>query len=346
MILDMPGAHCVNQEIESRCRHCRAGSYALCENGSLGQGSRGVGGGWGDGFTAYETEVYRVPDALGDEAAVMIEPLAVSVRTALRRLPQGEERALVVGSGTIGLGVVQAVRALSPGCHITAMARYPQHSHCQGQAERCHQGGAGLSLRSGGTVMESAVYFRSALLLVVATFVVFRLFVRRDYQRKGRLSPFSGFLELLIWGLYMGFPYIYNPPEWAWFWSSDAPVGMPLRIAGVACILTGLALAFITMFWFGLRRAFRLEVSGLIQSGPYRVSRNPQIVGGSLLVVGSVLLWPSWYALGWALLYGVVAHTMVLTEEEHLRDVYGDAYVVYCERVPRYLGFSRGLWNG
>jgi protein-S-isoprenylcysteine O-methyltransferase Ste14 len=50
------------------------------------------------------------------------------------------------------------------------------------------------------------------------------------------------------------------------------------------------------------------------------------------------VLWPSWYGVGWAILYAVVAHTMVLTEEEHLRDVYGEKFVRYCERVPRYIG--------
>jgi protein-S-isoprenylcysteine O-methyltransferase Ste14 len=95
------------------------------------------------------------------------------------------------------------------------------------------------------------------------------------------------------------------------------------------------------MFWFGLRRAFGLEVNALKQTGPYRVTRNPQIVGGSLLVIGSAVLWPSWYALGWAVLYAVVAHMMVFTEEEHLRAVFGQEYELYCERVPRYLGFPR-----
>ena len=33
---------------------------------------------------------------------------------------------MVVGSGIIGLAVIQAVRALSPACRISAMARYPQ----------------------------------------------------------------------------------------------------------------------------------------------------------------------------------------------------------------------------
>jgi protein-S-isoprenylcysteine O-methyltransferase Ste14 len=189
--------------------------------------------------------------------------------------------------------------------------------------------------------MRVVVTIISAFLLVIAASVVFRIFVRRDYQRKGRLTLLSGFLELLIWALYVSFPYIYNPPEWASFWSRDVPVDTPLRVIGVICILLGLASAFGTMFWFGLRRAFGLEVNALKQTGPYRVTRNPQIVGGSLLVIGSAVLWPSWYALGWVVLYAVMAHMMVFTEEEHLRAVFGQEYERYCERVPRYLGFPR-----
>lgn len=87
-----------------------------------------MGGGWGDSFTVHETGVYRVPDGLDDETALMIEPLSVGVRTALRCLPQPDQRVLVVGSGMIGLAVVDALSALSPACHITALARYPHQA--------------------------------------------------------------------------------------------------------------------------------------------------------------------------------------------------------------------------
>ena len=186
--------------------------------------------------------------------------------------------------------------------------------------------------------MNPVLYTVSVLLFVIATYAVFRLFVRRDYQTKGRLTPLSSLLQLAILGLYFSFPYLYNPVEWAWFWSAAAPVGEPLRIAGVLCIVLGLALAFGTMFWFDLRRSMGMHVDQLIRSGPYRFTRNPQLVGGALLVIGSVVLWPSWYALGWAALYGFLAHVMVITEEEHLRDVYGQEYADYCAEVPRYLG--------
>lgn len=189
--------------------------------------------------------------------------------------------------------------------------------------------------------MRVMVYFISVFLLIVIALAIFRIFVRRDYQRKGQLTPVSGFLELLIWGLYMSFPYIYNPVEWVCFWSRNVPVSAPVRVAGLICIAVGLASAFGTMIWFGLRRAFGLQVNELTQRGPYRLTRNPQLVGGSLLVIGTVVLWPSWYALGWAALYSVVGHLMVVTEEEHLREVYGEEYERYCEQVPRYLGLRQ-----
>jgi len=128
VILDSPETNCLNQEIQPLCRHCREGNHALCENSSPGGGLRGMGGGWGDSFTVHETGVYRVPDELDDETALMIEPLSVGVRTALRCLPQPDQRVLVVGCGIIGLAVIGALRALSPACHITVLARYPHQA--------------------------------------------------------------------------------------------------------------------------------------------------------------------------------------------------------------------------
>lgn len=116
---------CLSQEITPLCRHCRQGNYQLCENASAAHGRFGVGGGWGDSFTAHTSEVYRVPAEIDDETAMLIEPLSVGVRAVLRRLPAADEHALVIGSGIVGLNVVQALRALAPACRITAVARYP-----------------------------------------------------------------------------------------------------------------------------------------------------------------------------------------------------------------------------
>ena len=103
-----------------------------------------------------------------------------------------------------------------------------------------------------------------------------------------------------------------------------------------------MVVAFGTMFVFGMGRAFGWRVDMLKQSGPYRLTRNPQVVAFLVAMIGYLVLWPSWYGLSSVAIIVVVCHTMVLTEEEHLRDSYGDDYVRYCERVPRYLGPARG----
>ena len=132
VILCHPESNCLNQEIKPLCRHCREGNPTLCENASMGRNFEGLGGGWSDGFTAHQTMVYKVPDALDDETALLIEPLAVGVHAALRCLPEPGGRALVIGSGMIGLAVIAALRALSPECHISAMARYPRQVEMAG----------------------------------------------------------------------------------------------------------------------------------------------------------------------------------------------------------------------
>ena len=152
------GATCLSQEIDPPCRHCQEGNYQLCENASAGLGPRGEGGGWGDGYTAHETEVYPVPDDLTDEEAMMIEPLAVGLRAVLRRAPAPGEKVLVLGAGIIGLTVVQAVRALVPEAHISVIARYPH------QAEMARRLGADHIIGRGQDPYQAAVQLTGAKL--------------------------------------------------------------------------------------------------------------------------------------------------------------------------------------
>ncbi len=193
-------------------------------------------------------------------------------------------------------------------------------------------------------MLSITVYLISACGLIGLALVVFRIFVRRDYLQKGRLTLFSNFLQLLVWGLYLNFPYLYNPSYWPYFWLKDAHVSPILRVTGSVLIVIGLVIVLVVMARFGFLRAFGFEVNVLKQSGFYRLTRNPQIVGGSPIAFGYALRWPSWYALGWVILCAVIAHIMILTEEEHLRSIHGEEYILYCTRVPRYFRFpgSRG----
>ena len=118
---------CLSEEIEPPCRFCAAGQAYLCENMAECH-SAPIGGGWGEGFLAHEALLYRVPDSLTEEQAVLLEPTAVGVHAALRRPPAPRERVLVLGCGIIGLLTLQAVRAIAPEADITAIARYPHQA--------------------------------------------------------------------------------------------------------------------------------------------------------------------------------------------------------------------------
>lgn len=181
--------------------------------------------------------------------------------------------------------------------------------------------------------MVLLTYLVSALALALTAFLVFRVFVRRDYLRRGRLTLVSSSLESLIWGPFFAFPYIYNPKSWPAFWILDRELTRLVQHVGSALIVIGVLAVVAVMGSLGFRRSFGQAVNVLRTTGLYKVTRNPQIVVGSLIVLGVVLRWPSWYAAGWVFLFAV----MVLTEEEHLRVVFGEAYVDYCRRVPRYL---------
>jgi protein-S-isoprenylcysteine O-methyltransferase Ste14 len=177
--------------------------------------------------------------------------------------------------------------------------------------------------------------------MFAAVWVIFRRIVRHDYKENGRLTLLSFFLQLLIWCLFFAFPCIYNPIRWAW---TQSEISHALPILGRivwACVWIGVAVVVGAMFWLGLPRSFGQKGRKLESSGPYRVARNPQIVGGAIIIIGCVSLWPSGYTIGWLALFAAMAHMMVLAEEEHLHRTYGEEYERYYNQVPRYLGFSR-----
>jgi protein-S-isoprenylcysteine O-methyltransferase Ste14 len=180
-------------------------------------------------------------------------------------------------------------------------------------------------------------YILFALILLLGGYIVFRIVVRRSYRQHGRLTWPASLLQLLTFVGVMSFPTLFNPPEWSRFWVLDGPGDPTVRAVGLLFILLGFGTAFGTMFWFGLRRAFGVQIQGIVRQGPYRVSRNPQVLGGYLLVMGAAVQWFSWFALGWIALYGLITHWMILTEEEHLEQVFGEDYRQFCEEVPRYL---------
>ena len=182
--------------------------------------------------------------------------------------------------------------------------------------------------------MQTFLYFVCAALLLVGGFFVFRRVVPHEYSTRGRLSTWASALQLAVFVAFFLFPYLYLPPEWAWDWLPD---GTWNRLVALVLVASGMVLAFGTMVWFGMGRAFGVRVSGLMRAGPYRFSRNPQMVGGWLMVVGVIFYHPSPYCVGWLVIWALIGHWMITAEETHLRNVFGEEYDLYCRQTPRYV---------
>ena len=95
------------------CHYCRQGRVNLCDDrrvlGVACQEFR-CDGAYADRVAVPQHILYRLPDQLSFERAAMVEPVSVAVH-AVGRLPvRLNDMAVVVGTGMIGLLVVQALR--------------------------------------------------------------------------------------------------------------------------------------------------------------------------------------------------------------------------------------------
>ena len=128
-----PALGCAVRGIELPCPYCASGRHALCVNVAKGGISPGIqtgfchdtGGGWSRGsLVAHPTQLHRVPDAVPDEAAVAIEPLACAVHAALKVSPGPEDTTLVIGAGSVGLFTVAALRRLTDAGRLIVVAKH------------------------------------------------------------------------------------------------------------------------------------------------------------------------------------------------------------------------------
>src|SRR5690606_11900317 len=77
-------------------------------------------------LVAHRSQLHPVPDGYSDEQAVLIEPMACAVHTALRAGIAPGDRVLVSGAGSVGLLATLAIRALTGAGEITVVAKH-QH---------------------------------------------------------------------------------------------------------------------------------------------------------------------------------------------------------------------------
>jgi L-iditol 2-dehydrogenase len=96
-----------------KCGFCRQGQINLCDNRTV------LGVSCGDyrrhgAFAEYVSVpariLYRLPDSLPFERAALIEAVSIAVHAVSRHVPKPDDAVLVVGSGMIGVLVIQVLR--------------------------------------------------------------------------------------------------------------------------------------------------------------------------------------------------------------------------------------------
>src|SRR3954449_9959199 len=114
------------------CVACASGHLGRCDHVTEGHVSAGLqtgyckdtGGGWSRLLISHRSQLHEVPDAVDDEPAVLIEPLACAVHAALAAHVEPDADVLVVGAGTVGLLVTLALRRLTDAGRITVVAKH------------------------------------------------------------------------------------------------------------------------------------------------------------------------------------------------------------------------------
>jgi protein-S-isoprenylcysteine O-methyltransferase Ste14 len=173
-------------------------------------------------------------------------------------------------------------------------------------------------------------YVVCSILFLLFSFFVFRIVVKNDYHKKHKLSISSYLLEIVVFALHANMMYLFVPASWPDSTIIQLVLFYFILVAGIIILLIA---------WFGLGTAtsFGLDKGGLKTTGIYKYTRNPQLVGYGLVLISIVVLYPSWYSVGWFIQYVLISYFMIQSEEEFLSLRYGKNFEDYCKKVPRIL---------
>ena len=178
-------------------------------------------------------------------------------------------------------------------------------------------------------------YWIGWIITLVFGYMIFRRFVSRDYLQRGKLGGVAVFLEFMIFAIHANLIYLTLSVPWPQL--PPAPENTLQLYLGAGITGLGLITTLGIMAYLGFGTSMGQMPPGVKASGPYRWTRNPQLLAYGLTLSGFWILYPRLEVAAWILLYAALAHLMATTEEEHLRNVFGDEYEEYCRSVPRFL---------
>jgi threonine dehydrogenase-like Zn-dependent dehydrogenase len=126
-----PWLSCGPRGIDPPCVACRDGRYPWCRNFRSGDlpvsihlgNCAAAAGAHAERFAAHPTQLFAIPDGVSDEAAVLADPVSVSLRSILLAPPPDGQPVLVYGSGTLAFAAIALLRHLYPDAEVWAATR-------------------------------------------------------------------------------------------------------------------------------------------------------------------------------------------------------------------------------
>ena len=120
---------------------------------------------------------------------------------------------------------------------------------------------------------------------------------------------------------------IFDSHDWRW-------LGVILLLLGVGLVAFGRK----TMIKHGTNVNPTLPTLAIVDSGPFRFTRNPLYVALTVIYIGLSLLFNTWWSLFLLIPVWLVMHFAVVRREEaYLESKFGENYLNYRRRVRRYL---------
>ena len=139
-----PTLSCAVRGHSEPCATCRDGFTTICQRsadpGETTIGGRPIGagtfvgyhrdlpGGFGERMIAHQSQLYPVPDEIDDGTAILTEPFSIALHGVLLVTPVVDGPVLVIGSGTIALATVWALRATGYGGVLVSQTKRPHEA--------------------------------------------------------------------------------------------------------------------------------------------------------------------------------------------------------------------------
>ena len=126
-----PWLSCGPRGIDPPCPACRVGRYPWCRNFRGGDlpvsihigNCAAASGAHAERFAAHVSQLFAIPGHISDEAAVLADPVSVSLRSILLAPPADGQAVLVYGSGTLAFAAIALLRYLYPSAEVWAATR-------------------------------------------------------------------------------------------------------------------------------------------------------------------------------------------------------------------------------